>query len=90
MNGHRQSGGHWIVAFALATRRSGNLGSAGLLSGSGDGSTNGLRFVVHHARYPKKRGAAIRLAAPLEEERAMGESRFNSLTCAICVNLYID
>jgi hypothetical protein len=83
MNGHRQSGGHWIVAFALLTRRSGNLGSVGLLSGSGVGSASGLRLSFIMRDIPQKRGAAIRLAAPLEEERAMGESRFNSFTSTI-------
>jgi hypothetical protein len=79
MNGHKQSGGHWIVAFAFVMRRPGNLGSAGLLSGSGDESAGGLRLSLMRD-IPQKRGAAIRLAAPLEEERAMGESRFNSFT----------
>jgi hypothetical protein len=62
MNGHRQSGGHWIVAFALVTRRSGNLGLAGFLSGSGDGSALGLRLSFIMRDIPKSVAQQFKIA----------------------------
>src|SRR5258707_9938048 len=46
MNGHAQSGGHWNVAFGLATGSSGGSGPPQWSSRSGDGSAAGILFII--------------------------------------------
>ena len=45
-NGHTQSGGHWNVAFRMVARGSGKLGTPQWSSRSGDGSANGILYII--------------------------------------------
>jgi len=73
MNGHKQSDGHWNVAFCLAGCGSGGFGSPQESSRSGDGSASGTFFIVLDALH-KSVAQPSQLAAPLEEERLWGRA----------------
>src|ERR1017187_4293000 len=59
MNGHAQSGGHWNAAFGLLARTSDNVGSPQWSSRSGDGSANGILYIMDMA--PSLKSVAQRL-----------------------------
>ena len=85
MNGHTQSGGHWNAAFGLLARTSGNVGSSWRSSRSGDGSANGIRYIMESILVTEWR--SVPWLRHQQEEVAMrdGHTRFlhfshNSLT----------
>src|ERR1700722_2268172 len=83
MNGHRQSGGHWNVAFGLVTRSSGSLGSSACVPGSGDGSPKEILLIISNTSTKQWRSGCLGYATWRRGRADVGRPpQFLRLSCS--------